>query len=396
MENSRSDLSFFSVSPGLVVTDKPIPYDLFINSSSLASRERFVRIFRKSGVLTAQDVQLFIAKYRSIYVVETERGKFLQSLSKLEQVTPVEKTAIIKDTAIQHLQTLFDHEVTTEVLGRVITDCRDVVEGMIDVVGDYRVDQLQDLIGNLSFHDFYTYDHSINVSMYCILIYRALKPDASREEIVQAGLGGLLHDLGKIKIPTEILNFSGKLSDEQFAEIKKHPGFGSELLEQVKGSLPANIASDLVGRVILEHHENFDGTGYPNRLAGEQIHLLSRVTAIADFFDAITTKRAYHDPLSLDEALSLMGNAGGKKIDPKLFRFFVEHTQQMNIQGHLKMELAADFDPCQPCRALPLISHIHVEGEDDLARGKVKFVEEPQRKKSSDAAKLHKPRKKAG
>ena len=336
----------------------PSPYDLYINSSSLKDRERFVRIFKKTGLLTALEVRQFVVKYNRIYVAETERSLFLKSLCKVPEATAVEKATVLKDSAIHHLQTLFDHEVTTEVLGKAITECRDVVEGMIDVVGDCRVDQLQDLIGSLSFHDFYTYDHSINVSMYCILIYRAIKPNASREEIVQAGLGGLLHDLGKIKIPTDILNFSGKLSNEQFDEIKKHPGFGRELLQEVTSKLPADIQADLLGKVIFEHHENFDGTGYPSKLAGENIHLLSRITTIADFLDAITTKRSYHEPLSFQEALALMAGTEGKKIDPSLFRFFVEHTQRMHLEKGIMKDLAPDFDPCQPCSALPLIDRV--------------------------------------
>lgn len=319
VEILKTSSSYFSVSPDLVTANEPIPYDLYINSSALETREKFVRIFRKGGVLTKDDVHMFTSKYRRIYLAETERSIFLRSLVKVADATPIQKTTVLKDSAIHHLQQLFQNGVTTEVLGRVIADCRDVVEGMIDVVGDYRVDQLQDLIANLSFHDFYTYDHSINVSMYCIMIYKALEPKARRSEIVVAGLGGLLHDLGKIKISTEILNSAEKLTPEQFDEIKKHPGFGHDLLEQVKASLPLDINTDLVARVVLEHHENFDGTGYPRKLAGDKIHLFSRVTTIADFFDAITTKRSYHEPLTLDDAIALMTQSEGKRSIPSSF-----------------------------------------------------------------------------
>jgi hypothetical protein len=133
----------------------------------------------------------------------------------------------------------------------------------------------------------------------------------------------------------------------------------------VRASLPADIRAELVGRVIIEHHENFDGTGYPNRLAGRQIHMLSRITSIADFFDAITTKRSYHEPLTLEDAISLMSNSQGKKIDPDLFQFFVKHTQQMELRKHLNQELSADFDPCQPCKELPLVPLSHSEPAEE-------------------------------
>jgi HD-GYP domain-containing protein (c-di-GMP phosphodiesterase class II) len=316
-------------------------------------------------------------KYHRIYVAEAERSLFLKSLVKLPEATPVQKTTVLKDSAIHHLQKLFSQEVTTEILAQGIADCREVVEGMIDVVGDYRVDQLQDLIANLSFHDFYTYDHSINVAMYCILIFKALEPGARRSDIVQAGLAGLLHDLGKIKISTEILNSPEKLTPEQFEEIKKHPAFGYELLNQVKPTLPEDIRSELVGRVIIEHHENYDGSGYPYKLSGRQIHVLSRITTIADFFDAITTKRSYHEPLTLEDALALMSNSQGKKIDPDLFQFFVKHTQQMELRKHLNRELAAEFDPCQPCRELPLVQVAAKPAAQTLeaSKGSVKIAE---------------------
>lgn len=358
MDTSKTPSSYFSISPDLVVTNEPIPYDIFINSSAIETREKYVRIFRKDGVLAREDVQAFMSKYHRIYVAESERSNFLKSLVKSPEATPVQKTTVLKDSAIHHLQKLFDHEVTTEVLAQGIVDCREVVEGMIDVVGDYRVDQLQDLIGSLSFHDFYTYDHSINVSMYCILIFKALTPNAQRSDIVQAGLAGLLHDLGKIKISTEILNSPEKLTEEQFGEIKKHPQYGYDLMGEVRESLPEDIRADLVRRVIFEHHENYDGTGYPNRISGKQIHMLSRITTIADFFDAITTKRSYHEPLTLEDAIALMSNSQGKKIDPDLFQFFVKHTQQMELRKHLNRELASDFDPCQPCKELPLVQNV--------------------------------------
>jgi hypothetical protein len=148
--------------------------------------------------------------------------------------------------------------------------------------------------------------------------------------------------------------------------------------------------------VIFEHHENFDGTGYPNRLSGNQIHMLSRITTIADFFDAITTKRSYHEPLTLEDAIALMSNSQGKKIDPGLFQFFVKHTQQMELRKHLSRELSADFDPCQPCRELPLVpvapkpvvsaeevkGSVHVkEGKKPTGNGKIMVIDTTKSKK---------------
>jgi HD-GYP domain-containing protein (c-di-GMP phosphodiesterase class II) len=367
--------SYFSVSLQMVTVNQPMGYDLYINSSSIEGRERFVRIFRKGETLTHEDLTRFKDKYHSIYVAETERSAFLRSMVASKGATIAEKTTVLKDSAIAHLKKLFDGGTSPEQLGLAVTQCRDVVDGMIDVLEGYDIDTLRDLIGSLSFHDFYTYDHSINVCMYCILLYRVLEPEAPRSMIIQAGMGGLLHDLGKIKIPTTILNKTDKLDEAEFAEIKKHPAYGQELLAQCASRLPDAIDSKLISRVIHEHHENFNGTGYPTGLSGEHIHLLSRITAIADFFDAITTKRSYHEPLSPPDALAVMAQAEGKKLDPELFQIFSESTRAGEIHRILRRALPEDFDPCQPHRTLPWIDAKQQSNiENKQGFGQIKMV----------------------
>lgn len=356
-----SSQAYFSVSAELILTDGPIPYAIFINSSSLEGRERFVCIARQGEVLTSDDIHRFTAKYRRLYLPEPDRGSFLKSLCRVSGAADDSldraKTSVLKDSALQHLKTLFEHECTTEVLSKTVAECRDVVEGMIDVLDSYDdIDRLRELIASLSFHDFYTYDHSINVGMYTVLIYRQLHPDAPRGKVIEAGMAGLLHDLGKINIPNQILNKTDKLTDEEFAVIREHPRHGFELMGKIRVAGREDMRLELLSRVILEHHENFDGTGYPGGISGERIHELSRIVAIADFFDAITTKRSYHEPLSPDDALGLMSKCCGKKIDPELFGVFCAQVEGYRPNRELRKELPADFDPCQPHRTLPLIS----------------------------------------
>jgi HD-GYP domain-containing protein (c-di-GMP phosphodiesterase class II) len=164
----------------------------------------------------------------------------------------VVKTNVIKDAAIEYLNNIFgkDKEFSTELLAKNIEGCRDVVESMVDALDQHNIDSLRNLIGNLSFHDFYTYDHSINVSMYCISIYRAINPKATRRELMHAGLGGLLHDLGKIKIPTHILNNPGGLSDEDYQIIKQHPDFGLDLLLNGHCEVSGDIDLKIIARFV--------------------------------------------------------------------------------------------------------------------------------------------------
>jgi HD-GYP domain-containing protein (c-di-GMP phosphodiesterase class II) len=353
-------VNYFSLSSDLIVLDRPLPYDLFINSSSLENRQRFVRIFRKGDPLTRDELKTFVTKYHQLYLAEEERQAFLRTLSVVAGAPVNAKTAVIKDTTIRRLKSLFEGEHSGEALSETLSQSRECVDSMIDVLHDSTVDGLQEMISNLGFHDSYTYDHSINVAMYSILIYKLIDPHASRQMLTQVGLGGLFHDLGKVKLPTSILNNSGALSDAEYAAIRKHPQDGCDMLNDAGSvKVPEGVKLDLLSRVVLEHHENFDGSGYPRKLKGDKIHLLSRVVAIADFFDAVTTKRSYHEPLPVGEALSLMAKSAGSKLDVELFAIFekyassAEHHQR--VFSETELELPSSFDPCQPQRQLPFM-----------------------------------------
>lgn len=355
-EQTKTDkMSFFSVSFDLVILGRNLPYDLFVNSSTLKDRERFVRIHASGNPLFLEELKGFQEKYHQLYVLEDQRDLYLRSLIDLKGTPDLKKAEVIKDSAIIYLNKLFDTEkvFSTEILNDVISGCRDSVESMVDVIQDYDIGEVQKLIADLSFHDFYTYDHSINVSMYCISLYKAIYPKSTKEDLVMAGLGGLLHDLGKIQIPTQILNSADGLSDDEFNTIKMHPGFGKELIEsghvQMKG-----ISFDVIKRVVYEHHENYNGTGYPNKIQGEDIHIMARICAIADFFDAITTKRSYHEALTVEDALSIMERSVGRKIDPRLFEIFKSNVNNVVLKGKSNKELPDSFDPCMPHKVLPL------------------------------------------
>lgn len=375
--------SFFSVRYDLIQTDQPLLYDLFINSSVVKGKEKFVRIYASGNSLTKSEIEEFHRKYYQLYIPEEQRKIYLKSLVK-SNFDDVQKTTVIKDTALEYLHNIFgkDKEFSTEILSKNIENCREVVENMVDVLDQHNIDSLRNLIGNLSFHDFYTYDHSINVSMYCIQIYRAVNPKAARRELIHAGLGGLLHDLGKIKIPTNILNNPGGLSDEDYQTIKKHPDFGLELLLGGHCEVNPEIDVKIIARVVHEHHENFDGTGYPKKLKGkEEIHLLARVCTIADFFDAITTKRSYNEVLSIPDAMNTMRKFRGTKLDPTIFDIFDQHVRYVRAESTKDLKLADSFDPTLPYAVLPIEEIKKFEKEMDF--GKIKVVDTNKKKEKA-------------
>lgn len=372
--------SFFSIRYDLIQTDQPLLFDLFINSSVVRGKEKFIRIFSSGSSLSKEELEEFHRKYFQIYIPEEQRRIYLKSLVK-SSVTDVVKTNVIKDAAIEYLNNIFgkDKEFSTELLAKNIDACRDVVESMVDALDHHNIDSLRNLIGNLSFHDFYTYDHSINVSMYCISIYKAINPKATRKELMHAGLGGLLHDLGKIKIPTHILNNPGGLGDEDYQMIKKHPEFGLDLLMDGHCEVSSDIDLKIIARVIHEHHENMDGTGYPAKLKGkEQIHLLARICTIADFFDAITTKRSYNEVLPISDAMNTMKKFRGIKLDPDIFDIFDRHVRYARADFTRDLRLSDKFDPTIPYARIPIEEIKKFEMEMDF--GKIKVVNQDKKK----------------
>ena len=161
----------------------------------------------------------------------------------------------------------------------------------------------------------YTYMHSVAVCALMTSLARQLR--LSDEQVCEAGMAGLLHDLGKVAIPEAILNKPGQLSDEEFAIVRGHPEAGHRILER-DGRIGAAVLD-----ACLHHHEKLDGSGYPHRLQGEQISLLARMCAICDVYDAVTSERVYKNAWDPAEALHRMARWHGH-FDPAVFQAFVK------------------------------------------------------------------------
>ena len=163
--------------------------------------------------------------------------------------------------------------------------------------------------------DEYTYMHSVAVCALMIALARQLS--LPEEHVSEAGLAGLLHDVGKMSIADSILNKPGSLTDEEFAQVRRHPVYGAKILLV---NQPA--ASALVYDVCLHHHEKYDGSGYPKKLKGEQISLFARMGAVCDVYDAITSDRPYKKGWGPADSLQRMAQWQGH-FDPKVFQAFV-------------------------------------------------------------------------
>ncbi len=172
------------------------------------------------------------------------------------------------------------------------------------------------LLTTVKSYDEYTYHHMVNVCILSLALARAI--GLSREHAIALGIGGLLHDVGKVKVPADILQHDGALDEEQWRIIQRHPvdGAGLVLITSRNAYHPA-VAT------VLEHHAAYDGSGYPTLSGRRSPSLPARIVAVADCFDAVTSKRSYRKPEERRQALSLLQAGAGRSFDPRVVRTFV-------------------------------------------------------------------------
>lgn len=171
--------------------------------------------------------------------------------------------------------------------------------------------------------DNYTYNHSVNVAFISLMIGKWL--GFGEEKLKLLTTSGLLHDVGKALVPESILNKPGKLNEQEFEEIKKHPTYGYRIVEKIQG-LPKSVAYG-----VLMHHERENGKGYPMGAKGSQIHEFAKIIAIADVYDAMTSDRVYHEKESPFKVLEMMEKEAFGVLDPKYYMPFLNNIANYYI-----------------------------------------------------------------
>ena len=180
--------------------------------------------------------------------------------------------------------------------------------------------------------DPYTRGHSDRVSEYSVLIGKKLGLDDKTLHTLK--IGGLFHDIGKIGIPDSILLKESKLDDNEYSQIKNHPSIGAHILGDVE------MFKDIIP-IVLHHHERFDGHGYPSQLKGNDIPYVARIAAVADTFDAMTSKRSYRNALPLDVVKDEIKRCSGTQFDPSIAEAFLdilntEYDKILDVQKKYK------------------------------------------------------------
>lgn len=184
------------------------------------------------------------------------------------------------------------------------------IDWTLPMLEQVRLHEVIDLVlSTLDARDPYTYEHSLRVALVAETLAEAMRvPLAMRQRLYVAAH---LHDIGKIAISDRVLNKAGRLTLEEMAEIQRHPRIGFNILQRF-------AAFDEVATIVLHHHERMDGNGYPDRLAGEAIPLESRIIAVADALDAMTSERPYRAAMGLDEAIWEIARHAGEQFDPAI------------------------------------------------------------------------------
>ncbi|HNW36572.1 MAG TPA: HD domain-containing protein, partial [Candidatus Ozemobacteraceae bacterium] len=232
----------------------------------------------------------------------------------MKTVIDGENVAITKQTQVMAFKVV-SNVVNSVRAGQAIDvgPSRDVASQLVTEILS-APDAIINLIDIKSFDD-YTFTHNINVSTLSILIGQTM--DLSREDLQELGTGALLHDVGKLKISLAILNKDGKLTDSEFAEMKRHSTYGYEILCR------SSEISERSRMVALQHHEKFQGRGYPKGLKGRDISLFARITAIADVYDALTTDRPYRVAMTPYDAIKIVMSGVDTQFDPDILQYFI-------------------------------------------------------------------------
>jgi HD-GYP domain-containing protein (c-di-GMP phosphodiesterase class II) len=251
--------------------------------------------------------------------VEVVRPSFIPETVQLtiyEDKAPVESELGAATNAFAKTQELLQHVVEDIRAGNhmQVKVIESVIEDMVDSM--VRNPDAMMWVARMREQSTLAYDHGLSVAISLVAFGRHL--GFPKEQLSQLGVMGLLLDIGKIRISKELLEKTGRLTPQEFVEMKKHVKHGMEILSQT-----ANVNPDVVEGV-SQHHERMDGSGYPYGLSGKDISIYGKMSAIADTYAAITKKRPYAEPVSPHDALQMLSNWGGTQFQADMVEHFIQ------------------------------------------------------------------------
>ena len=274
---------------------KKTKYDVILTDHKMPNMDG-IEFLEKVGEIQPNSIKILVTAYSDadILIDSINKAKVFRYIKKPYKPDELKITVA---SAIDYLE-------LQEANKMLVTDLKDLFSGTIKAI-----------IEALDAKDSFTLGRSRRVTFYSLKI--ASRLGLPKHEIGELELAGLLHDIGMIGVSDDILYKTEKLTPEEYDEIKLHVKHGVKILEDI------NQLNEVV-EIIKHHHEHFDGTGYPDKLSGENIPLLSRIIAITDAYDSMVSNRTYRKSLSPDEAKEILKNMSGKQFDPKLTQVFLD------------------------------------------------------------------------
>ncbi len=258
-------------------------------------------------------------KYQFIYIMDPEdEERDISNLDPIKEETLFQARGLIKKyfTLLKQNKSIDIAEIKS-VIGDIVDQIirnPNIVYNMVDIRS----------------HDNYTYAHSVNVCVISVMVGIAL--NLNRKQLETLGIGALLHDIGKILIDNEILNKPAKLEPNESELVRKHAKDGYELIKQ-----KTNI-NFLSSHIVFQHHEREDGSGYPRGLTRKRIHHFSKIVAVADTYDAMTSNRVYQKEITSQQAIEEIKFEAGRKFDPEVVEAFLQVVAPFPVGSMLIFE----------------------------------------------------------
>ncbi len=263
--------------------------------------------------------QLRTANIDGVYV-DTVRSE-VRMISSINQQ--------IRTEAISGIHSLADNFMNSEkgVQKGDVEGISNTAQNLIDSLSSHK-DILVN-IADIKMYDDYTYHHSLSVAIMALAI--GIELGFPNEMLNELGVAGLLHDIGKVSVPINIINKPGRLSKEEFDIVKMHPVYAAQHLKE------RNLVNDNIFKGIIQHHEKIDGSGYPYKMSGKQIHPYARILAVADVYDALTSNRPYRVPNPPNEAIEFIMAGNETHFDEMVVRAFLRKVAPFPVGSKVKL-----------------------------------------------------------
>lgn len=306
MSTENSLEHYFKIRINTLIPQKPLSFDLFLKIN-----DKLNLYLRAGDRLDSGKIDLLKNRDTGtyFYIHEDKRSEYRAYVR--DSMTSVDldvrqKAMILRESSMAMVEELFENpDVNT-----ALENSRPIISQFVSFM-DAEPGAMAHLI-SLSGHDFYTYNHSLDVGIYSLGLADAM--GMKGQTLEEMGVAALFHDIGKRQISLDILCKKGPLTEPEWAQMQKHPQYGLFLMNDNP------TISEGIKAACFEHHESWTGGGYPQAISGDEIHPFARIVAITDTYDAMTTQRSYNVPLKPVDAVTMMKEKLAGRYDPDMLK----------------------------------------------------------------------------